>query len=60
MKKDNTWNIRRLVNETIVPWTHHIMYIEDCRTSENHVTFLLQFSHLTFVNFILLPRLDNN
>ena len=25
MKKNNTWNIRRLVDETIVPWTQRII-----------------------------------
>ena len=38
MKKNNTCNIRRLVNETIVPSTHRpsvpVYYIEDCRILE--------------------------
>ena len=34
MKKNNAWNIRRLVDEVIVPWTHGPIdpayHIEDC------------------------------
>ena len=44
-KKNNTLNIRRLVNETIVPSTHRpsypAYYIEDCRI----FLFLAQTSH---------------
>ena len=31
MKKDSTWNIKRLVNELFVPSTQRDYYIEDCR-----------------------------
>ena len=37
MKKNDTWNIRRLVDETIVPSTQRITYIEDCQISQHPV-----------------------
>ena len=31
MKKNNTWNIRRMVDEMIVPLTHRPSIIKDCQ-----------------------------
>ena len=32
-KKNNAWNIRRLVDESFIPSTHRLSVIEDCRNS---------------------------
>ena len=40
MKKNYTWNIRRLVDETIDP----AFYIEDCRIIDVLLSALLQYT----------------
>ena len=43
MKKNNIWNIRRLVNEAIVP-ANPVYHIEDCQILNAYVSFYCTFA----------------